>query len=101
MSPVNVEVPNVPDDARTFKNPVNVEVAVPVTEREFKVVLPAVREVAKRFVDEAVVEKRLVVVALVVVDVSAVKLVRVEDALDINPLLKYQVRLSVAVVDAV
>lgn len=44
---------------------------------------------------------RLVEVAEVEVELRAVKLVRVEEALDTNPLLKYQDRLSVAVVDAV
>ncbi len=66
-----------------------------------KVAPPTVSVVAKRLVEEAVVAKKLVEVAFVVVLLSPVKLARVDDALDTNPLLKYQVRFVVSVVDAV
>ena len=62
---------------------------------------PTARVVAKRLVEEAVVLKKLVVVALEPVALAKVKLVRVEEALETKPLLKYQDKLSVAVVEAV
>ena len=46
---------------------------------------PAVKTVAKRLVEEAVVAKKLVVVALVEVEFSAVKFWRVDEASDRKP----------------
>ena len=69
-----------------------------VTTRAFE---PTFKSDEKRLVDDAVVEKKFVVVAEVPVAFRKVKFWRVDDAFEINPLLKYQERLSVAVVEAV
>ena len=53
------------------------EVIAPVERVPLEVMLPVLREVEKRLVDEAVVAKRLVEVALVEVDWGAVKFWRV------------------------
>ena len=67
------------------------------------VVLPELSVVAKRFVDEAVVAKKLVEVAFVVVELRVIvkSAFMVEEAFETNPLLKNHERLSVAVVEAV
>ena len=59
---------------------------------------PVFKLVEKRFVEEAVVEKRLVVVAEVVVELPVIIKLEfmVEEALDTKPLLNLQERLSVA-----
>ena len=53
------------------------EVIAPVERVPLEVMLPVLREVEKRLVDDAVVAKRLVEVALVEVDWRAVKFWRV------------------------
>ena len=57
--------------------------------RDPRVVLPAFKTVAKRLVEEAVVEKKFVVVALVVVELPVMvrSALIVEEALEMNPLL--------------
>ena len=53
--------------------------------------VPMFPVVEKRLVDEAVVENKLVVVADVVVDLTALKVVRVEEALETKPLFRTMV----------
>jgi len=99
-----VEEPVVRRLERVVRPPVTLSVPVKLAEEEIvwslirpEVIGPAVRvpmlpEVEKRLVDEAVVEKRLVVVALVVVDLSAIKPpVKVEDAVERKPFRKPRV----------
>jgi hypothetical protein len=56
-------------------------VVEPLTKRVAKVPAPVVSEVEKRLVEEAVVEKKLVVVAFELVELTAVKFWRVEEEL--------------------
>ena len=99
-----VEEPVVRRLERVVRPPVTLSVPVKLAEEEIvwslirpEVIGPAVRvpmlpEVEKRLVDEAVVEKRLVVVAEVVVELSAMKPpVKVEEAVERKPLRKPRV----------
>ena len=57
----------------------------PVVREPLEVMLPVFNEVEKRFVDEAVVLKKLVLVEFVVVEVRAVKFCRVVEPRVKNP----------------
>ena len=93
-----VEVPDVPVKVEREVSPLSTE-SVPVKEAALeivwlftrpeviapKVALPAFKAVAKRLVEEAVVEKKFVVVALVEVEFKAVKFCKVEEAVVRKP----------------
>ena len=79
------------------ESPATSNVPVKLAEEEMVCPLmsPVVRVVENKLVEEAVVAKLVVEVALVVVLLSPVKLARVEEALETKPLLKYQERFVV------